>query len=315
MLSPIVVGTIIYGSMLVILCVGFTLTHIMEKFPNFAHTSYAVIGTILAFNFVRLWGYNPYLVWPFAFMLGGGVGMVLYLCVVRPMQRFGSSGIMISFAMLALSTVLTAVLSIYSYWILISYGFRVSGFSMRNYDFSWMDYPGILFVAPLISMIMVIALHLFLTRIRFGIAIRATAEKPELATALGVNVLNVHLASWFLTGAFSALAGAVLPLWIPTSLGYSDELLISIMAGSVLGGLDSIYGAIVGGVFVTITQRILPVPLMSAFGVWIGGYSPLIPIMVIVAVLLLEPKGLTGILEGDHLFFDKVRKALGAHEA
>jgi len=314
MLSPVIVGTIIYGSMLVILCVGFSLTHLMEKFPNFAHSSFAIVGTILTFNFVMLWGYNPYLAWPFAFLLGGCIGMVLYLSVVRPMQRLGSSGIMLSFAMLALSIVLTSVLSIYSYWIMTSYGLRLSGFILKNYDFRWMDYPGIMFVAPLISILMVVALHLLLTRVKFGIAIKATAEDPKLATTLGVNVFSVHLASWFLTGAFSALAGAVLPLWIATSLGYSDELLISIMAGSVLGGLDSIYGAIVGGIFVTIVQRILPSLLISAFGVWIGEYGPLIPIIVIVVVLLLEPKGLTGMFSRDHPFVRKIRIALVGHE-
>ena len=51
----------------------------MEKFPNFAHAEYASIGTMFTYTFVRLWGYNPYISWPFVSLLAGVVGVSLYL--------------------------------------------------------------------------------------------------------------------------------------------------------------------------------------------------------------------------------------------
>lgn len=306
MLSPTIVGTIIYACMLIILCIGFTLTHIMEKFPNFAHASYATIGTMLTFNFVRIWGYNPYLVIPFAFLLGGGIGVALYVSVVRPMQRRGRGGITLTFATLALSIVLTAFLAIYSYWVMYTYGFRAGSFILKSYDFTWLGYPGVFFVAPLISIVLVVSLHVFLTRARFGVAIRAAYENPVLSSALGVNITKVHLVSWFLTGAMSALAGAILPLWMSTRLGSSDELLVSVIAGSVLGGLDNIYGAIIGGIVIAMAQRILPGLLIRVFGIWIAGYEPFAPILVIVTVLLLEPQGITGFVNGEHSTLQRI---------
>jgi len=315
MLSPVAVGAIIYACMLIILCVGFSLTHMMEKFPNFAHANYASIGTMFAYTFVRLWGYNPYLTWPLAFLLGGVLGVALYLLVVRPMRMVGSGGVVLAFAMFALSQVIAAILGIYSYWVLMTYRFRTGGFMLKSYDLRLMGYPCILFAAPLLCVGLVVSLHLFLTRVKFGIAIRATAEDPELSVSLGVNIFRVHLASWFLTGGMSALAGAVLPLWLPTSIGGADELLMSVIAGSVLGGLDNIYGAILGGLTVALAKKVLPGMLIRAFGVWIGGYEPMVPILVIVIVLLLEPKGLTGFLHREHPLLRRAWRRLGGLRA
>jgi len=63
MLTVTAIGTIIYASMLVLLCIGFSFTHMIEKFPNFAHISYANIGTIFIYTLVRLMGWNPYASW------------------------------------------------------------------------------------------------------------------------------------------------------------------------------------------------------------------------------------------------------------
>jgi len=310
MLSPVAVGVIIYASMLVILCVGFSLTHMIEKFPNFAHASYATIGTMFTYTFTRLWGYSPYLAWPLAFLLGGCVGVVLYLLVVRPMQNAGSGGVSLTFAMFALSILLGAILAVYSFWVLMTRGFRTSGFLLKRYDLVLSGYPGVLFAAPFVCILLVVSLHLFLTKVKFGIAIRATTEDPELAISIGINIFRVHVVSWFLTGAMSGLAGAVIPLWLPTGLGGTDELLMVIIAGSVLGGLNNIYGAILGGIAMALAQKVLPSMLIRALGVWIGSYEPMAPILVIVATLMIEPNGITGILNRKHTSLHKIRMSI-----
>lgn len=148
MLDPIIMGVIIYASMLIILCIGFSLTYMLERFPNFAHTSLASVGTMLTYSMVRQYGFNPYLSWPLISLLGGGLGIIIYMLIVRPLQRAGSSGIMLSFAMFALSFILNATLYIYSYWILMTYGFRAGGFILRAYDHKLWGYPAVLFAAP-----------------------------------------------------------------------------------------------------------------------------------------------------------------------
>jgi branched-chain amino acid transport system permease protein len=294
--SAALISAVMYASILILLSIGFTFTHMIEKFPNFAHTSFATFGVVISYTFVRLWGYGPYTAWPFAFVLSGLFGIALYLLVVRPMRRVGTSGVHITFAMIALSYVINATLAVYSYWVMRTRPFTTASFMLRRFDFTIMGYPGIVFMAPVTSVILVVLLHLFLTRTRFGIAIRATVEDPSLASGLGVNTFHVHLTSWFLTGAMAGLAGAALPLWMPTSLNGSDELMMSVIAGSVLGGLDSIYGAIIGGIVLSYAKTLLPIHLVRTLGIWIAWYIPLVPILVVVGVMMLMPEGIGGAL-------------------
>lgn len=310
MLPVAVIGTVMYASVLVLLCVGFTFTHMIEKFPNLAHTSYASIGTVFSFVFVRLWGLNPYLAWPFAALFSGLLAIALYMIIVQPMQRAGVGSIQLTFAMFALTFVINALIAIFSYRVMVAFRFRTFGFVLRGYDFTFMGHPGVLMTAPLIAVTIVVLIHLFLTRTKFGIAIRASTEDPKLASSLGVNIFHVHITSWFLTGALAGLAGAVIPLWYSTRLGGSDELMINVLAGSVLGGLDSIYGAVLGGVFLAYTQRLMPGMLVRAFGVWVANYIPLMPIIVVVSVLLLMPDGIAGVLTLDSGLVGRLKRRM-----
>ena len=296
MLSATSIGMMIQVSILVLLCVGFSFTHMIEKFPNFAHTSFVSIGIICTFTLVRLWGVNPYLAWPITALLNGLVGVAIYILIVRPIRNAGSGAIRLTFALFSLTFLIRSLVSIYSYWVMRTQGFRAVGFMLREFDFEFMGLPGIALLAPLTSLALVLSLHLFLTRTKFGISIKATSENPQLASTLGIDINRVHVASWFITGALAGLAGAAIPLWEYTNLGYSDTLMIDVMAGSVLGGLDNIYGAMVGGAALAFIQTALPRILLGPFGLGIAKFKPLIPITVIIVVLMYEPKGITGIL-------------------
>ena len=296
MLSATSIGMMIQVSILVLLCVGFSFTHMIEKFPNFAHTSFVSIGIICTFTLVRLWGVNPYLAWPVAALLNGIVGVAIYILIVRPIRNAGSGAIRLTFALFSLTFLIRSLVSIYSYWVMRTQGFRAVGFMLREFDFEFMGLPGIALLAPLTSLALVVSLHLFLTRTKFGISIKATSENPQLASTLGIDVNRVHVASWFITGALAGLAGAAIPLWEYTNLGYSDTLMIDVMAGSVLGGLDNIYGAMIGGAALAFIQTALPGILLGPFGLGIAKFKPLIPIAVIIVILMYEPKGITEIL-------------------
>ena len=296
MLSATAIGTIMYASMLVLLCIGFSFTHMMEKFPNFAHISYANIGTLFAYTLVRLMGWNPYASWPVAALFNGFTAVGIYLLIVRPMRTRGANSIHITFAMFALVYLLRSLMLVISFWIMKTFHFFSGWFILRNYDYKINGLPAIFFAAPLTSVVLVVLLHLYLTRVKFGIAIRATTEDERLASSLGIDTFRAHLTSWFITGALAGLAGAALTLWQPMDVSGNDDLMINVVAGSVLGGLDNIYGAIIGGVFLAFTQRILPIILVDVFGIWIASYQALVPIIVIFIVLLVEPKGIVGIL-------------------
>jgi branched-chain amino acid transport system permease protein len=66
----------------------------------------------------------------------------------------------------------------------------------------------------------------------------------------------------------------------------------TIMAGSLLGGFNNIYGAIIGGFTVGLSEILLTRYLQDAVGIWAGEYRNMIPMIILVAVMLIEPKGL-----------------------
>jgi len=295
MSAPLITSGVINASLLVILCIGFNFTYMIEKFPNFAHASYASIGTMIAFYLVRFHGFNPYATWPVAALGGGVLGVLLYLGVVKPIKAHGSREITLTFTFYIISQMIGSALAMFSYWLLIVTGIQSRGFMLSSFDFRVEGVPGIGFVAPLTVLLLVIALNYFLYRSKFGIAMRATSEDEGLASSLGINVSLIHVLSWFLSGALSALAGAILPMWRATSVNFSDELLVQVMAGSVLGGLTGISGAILGGFLVATSQRLLITFLVRAFGIWVMSYEALVPIVLLFLVLAVEPNGLTAL--------------------
>ena len=297
MLSPVLIGAIIQTGVVIILCVGFTFTYMVEKFPNFAHTSFATLGTVLSYSLVRIYGFDPYATIPISMLTSGVLGLGLYVAIVRPIKATGAREITLTFAFFAIAQVIASLVNIFSYWYMLNQGYRTMGFSLVSRDFQWMGYPGILVVTLPVCMILVATLYIFLTRIKYGIALRAVSEDETLAASLGVNVNTIHLLSWFLTGSLAGLAGAIIPLWLYTGLGYNDKFFILVMAGSVIGGLHSVAGAVVGGFLAATAQKALGALMVAILGVSATEYESLYPMIFIVVVLMLVPQGIMGIFE------------------
>ncbi len=287
------ISTIVNVSLLVILCLGFTFTYMMEKFPNFAHTSFASIGTAVTYYLVRFYGWNPYSTWPMSMLIGGLVGVALYLIIVKKIKERAFTDITLTFTFYIVSQIIVQCLAIFSYWILMSSRFQSNGFVLFNFDFRWNGIPGVGIIAPLTVIFLVVLLEGFLKYSKHGIAMKATAENEDLAMGLGVNVPMMHIASWFISGSLAALAGSIIPMWLSTSVDFGDTLLISVMAGSVLGGLASIRGAIIGGILTGVSKKAITWFLMKNVSVNMGSYEGLIPILFLFVILAIEPNGLT----------------------
>jgi branched-chain amino acid transport system permease protein len=310
MSSPIFVNTLVQTAVMIILCLGFTFTYMMEKFPNFGHTAIATLGTLLAFSLVRVWGYNPYSTGLISTAACGLLAVGLYLCVVRPIKTNGANIITLTFVFFAIAMIVGSIVDVFSYWFLYNRGYPSEGFWIASFDFNWQGYPGVFMVALPLCAVIVIAFYLFFTKVRLGIAFRAVAENEQLAAILGVNTFSIHIFSWFLTGALAGLAGAIIPLWRYTGLGYTDTFLILVMAGSVLGGLQSFAGAVIGGLLITIVENELTILLIQWYGIAVADWEALIPTIFIVAVIMIEPEGIMGIFDNPHTPIKTLRRSL-----
>jgi branched-subunit amino acid ABC-type transport system permease component len=293
--NSILVNIMVQSAVMIILCIGFTFIYMMEKFPNFGHTAIATVGTLIAYALVRIWGYNPYTTWLISAAACGALTVGLYFAVVRPIKENGANIITLTFVFFAIAMVIGSIVDVFSYWFLYNQGYPTEGFWLTSYDFTWQGYPGVFIVSLPLCVVLVTALYLFLTRVKLGIAMRAVAENESLAAVLGVNTHAIHIFSWFLTGVLAGLVGAIIPLWQYSGLGYSDTFLVIVMAGSVLGGLQSIAGAVIGGFLITLAQKGLTLLMITRYGIVAADWEGLIPPIVIFVVLMIEPEGIMGI--------------------
>jgi len=304
LIDPLVAATIVYGGILSIMCIGLTVTYQTTKVPNFAFADFAVMGMNASyFSFAILNLGSPYLSIPFAMLAGGAFAVVMYLLIMKPMIRRGSSVIILMVATLAVDILFTGVQAdiVNIGTVPFTTAFIHKGLpTLLNApplpDFTVLGESGLLILSPAILILVTVAMYLLLNRSRFGIAMRASIENPSLARIAGINVDRVYLTSWFIAGCLGGLAGCLYTIGDGMSLGIQSILILDIFAGSVLGGLTSIYGAVIGGMLVSFGENYvigtLAINVSSQLALLqIGGIS----MIILVITLMAAPRGLTSI--------------------
>jgi branched-chain amino acid transport system permease protein len=291
---------IIYTNLLTMLTIGFTLTYIIAKIPNFAHGTLAVIGIYITYTVTAIWKLNPYISVPLAFLIVGGITLIQYLFIIRPMKFMGATLISLTITTIALEIILFAFINVYIEIIRKSYGYLglyPEAFLFRELDFKIFNLPGVFIVSSILITFLIVTLHILLTKTKFGVAMRATVEDSELASMMGINIERINAIAWFLTGGLAGMAGSLMPLWFQGHPMVGTYLIISVFAGSILGGISSIYGAIIGGYIDGLSETIGVVTLSDILGSWIVAYRLLIPLIILSIVLMIFPKGITGLIE------------------
>ena len=146
-----------------------------------------------------------------------------------------------------------------------------------------------LVVAFAVAMLGAIFLGLFFRYTRAGLGMRATAEEHELARSTGINVSRIFGLSWAIAGIIATAGGVLLAMLVGISTSLSTVVLVAFPA-LLLGGLESLPGAIVGGVAVGLAQG-----LVGTFkAIEIRNSSEIAPYVLLLIVLLIRPEGLFG---------------------
>lgn len=295
MINPVFFDAAVFASLLVLLSLGLTLTYLTTKVPNFAHASFATLGVYMTLIAVRVWDTNPYIAVPIAFVLSGLVAVALYVFILKPLARRGATEAIQMIATLAFDMILIAGLNILADYLTDTFRIKSREFTLRSYDLEFMDLPMIVFIAPLAVAVIGITLYVILKKTKFGIAVRASTENPDLSGTVGINVNAVYGVAWMIAGGLAGIAGALMALWFLGDPNLGPLLLPSIFAASIAGGLTSIFGAVAGGLLVGLTEVLGTRFLAGEIGSWLIAYRPLIPLIIIAVTLLFVPNGIAGI--------------------
>jgi branched-chain amino acid transport system permease protein len=126
-----------------------------------------------------------------------------------------------------------------------------------------------------------------------GLVSRAVAEDPETASLMGARIPRVALTAWLLGGAMAALAGLFITAYPNVGLASNtSDIAMLAFPAAVIGGLDSIGGAVIGGLIVGIAQALVTDYQQQA--PFLAGYDTAVPWLVMLVVLLVRPTGLFG---------------------
>jgi branched-subunit amino acid ABC-type transport system permease component len=287
LLPQLVVNSLITGSIYALASAGLALTFGILKILNFAHGHTMMVGAYVYFLFIVTLGVGmfPAAALTIAFMLILG-----FLCLNVFIKPFATSSLLPFVTTVALGAILEATIG-------MVFGVNVQAFS-SSFASDSIEFMGV-FITPLeiliigsaifILGIMAIVVH----RTSLGRRIRAIAENPAAAEALGISRKKITTGAFLFSSLLAAYAGIL--VGYETSLqptmgsGYS----IKAFAAMILGGLGNVWGTVVGAYILGFVEN-LSVGL-DFWGYSVpSGYKDAFAFVIILFVLLLRPQGLFG---------------------
>ena len=307
LLVPALLNGLAYGLLLFMLSAGLTLVFSLLGVLNFAHASFYMSGAYLAYALGGAIGFWPALV--VAPVAVGLLGAVFERCCLRRLHGRGPvAGLLATFG---LSWLLVEMVEWFWGRSTVPYGLPDA---LRGTAFTWYGAP---FAASralvvTVAVAMLVAIWLFLRRSQVGLIVRASLTHPQMVQALGHDVPFVFTAVFAAGAALAGLAGAVGGAVYVTEPGMAAAVGSIVFVVVVVGGMGSLGGAFVASLTIGLLQNLAVAfdfslaSLLQAAGLPAGAVveatrrfglaqtAPLLPYLLMVAVLLLRPRGLLG---------------------
>jgi branched-chain amino acid transport system permease protein len=272
------------GSLYALVALGLVLIYRSTRVLNFAHADMATVGTYIAFALITF-GVPFWMAFSVALLAGGAVAMVFYFGALVPAQRKGANPLGQIILTLGLALILQG-LTVYKW------GAEPDRFPFPLSDTKvWKLGPvflselslGTLAAAATASLI----LYLITQKTRLGLAMQATSENLQAAQTLGIPTRGVLAFAWGVAAALAVVAGVFLAPVLLLDPFFMLDPMFKGLAAAVLGGLNSLPGAVVGALLLGVAESLAGAYLSLEF-------KSSLAFVLIVAVLLIRPEGLLG---------------------
>lgn len=275
------------GSVYALFALGYTLVFGVLDILNLAHGAVFMWGAFFGLLAVTKLGLPIWAALPLAMLGSGLLGIVLDRVAFRPLRRRNAPQLAAIISSIGASTILVSLAQ-------GSFGAQVSRFPFETlpsqvYTLGSVRVTLIQLIVFAASVILMVALLLFMRRSRSGKAMRAVAYSGRISSLLGIDVDRVVLVTFFVSSALAGAAGVFLGLAfsaISPFMGAPIEL--KGLAVIILGGLGNVPGAILAGFLLAITE-VFGVAYVSS------DFREAIAFTVLILVLLIRPAGLLGV--------------------
>jgi len=283
--ASLILGGISVGSVYALIALGLNLTFLTTRTLNFGQGSLMMLAAVSAVLLAGI-GANLYVGLLGGIVLVGVVAALTESIAIRPIARVGGS----------MGWVVTT----------LGVGIFLQGFVAKFFGSQALAFPSFLFSARdfvsiggvrlsaqylaifVIALALVIAFELFLKRTAWGRALQAVALDPDLASVMGIPVRRVVMLSFVGSGVLAGVAGVLVAQITGTvDAAFGFNLLILGFVAAVLGGIGNTWGALFGGVFLGVIEKL------------VGGYVSTaaeqgIAFALLMVALAVRPHGLLG---------------------
>lgn len=278
--EQLIVNGIALGSIIALAAIGLTLTYGILRLSNFAHGDFMTLGAYFTW-LANISGVNIWIS-----MILGAIATVLAMLLSerwlwQPMRNARATSTSLSIISIGLALFLrNGVIFIWgggnqSYNLPVVPAIDVMGVKVAYYRI----------IVVVMAVFAIAALHFLLQNTKIGKAMRAVADNVDLARVSGINVEQVVIWTWVITGTLTAFGGAMYGLITAVRPNMGWFLILPMFASVILGGIGNPYGAILGAIIIGLAQE-LSVP-------WLGSeYKLAVALVVMVLMLLIRPQGL-----------------------
>ena len=273
------------GCVYALVALGFVLIYKSTEVANFAQGELMMVGAYLHFTLVTFGGLDPVAALPLTLVLAGLLGAAIERVVIHPLADEPS--FVLVTVTIGLGILLRAATGMI--WSHDTYAFP-SPIPDTTYQVTGVIVSSVDLFAFGVTALVAAALFLFFHRTRLGTAMRAVAQNRYAAQLMGIRVQHVFTLTWALAASIGSLGGIVMADigYLHTNLGFIG---LAALPAAVLGGLESIPGAFVGGLVVGVLENLAGSYIDPLLG---GGLKEIFAFMVLLVVLLIRPTGLWG---------------------
>ena len=285
-LVQILIWGLTAGCIYILMAVGLNMIFGVMKVVNFAHGEIMMVGAFASYWLWTLTNLNPYIVMFLSMLLLAFFGIII--------ERFGFRKVMgtgkLNEIFLSLGLIYILQNVAVKLWtddvrkIESPYGSMTLNLGMLNITYDRL-------IAIAFTALILIVLHIFLSKTDLGRALRATSQNHEAAMLMGVDVNRIYMLSFGIGAALAAAAGTVHGILSPFTPYMGTIPGIMAFAVIIIGGLGSVPGAIVGGLLLGVVQNFT----IFYFG---GAWKESVAFIMLIIVLVFKPTGIFG--DGRH---------------
>ncbi|WP_227132812.1 branched-chain amino acid ABC transporter permease [Halorubellus salinus] len=290
---------LVFSSIIVLASIGLSLVYSIANFANFAHGDTMTVGayaTLVTFGAVGTLG-GVVLGIPYGFFVALLVGVVVAALVAVVTHKVIYEPIDLDSIGLLITSI--GVAFVYRATVRLGFGADFTEFGIQVLrPIEWLIPYGVRVtlhdVAIVGSAVVLVAgLHTLLQYTDLGRKMRATADNPDLARVSGIRTNRIEIWTWIIGAGLAGAGGGFLGLFNQLSPRMGFDILLVVFAAVILGGIGSVYGAMLGGFLIGMINQMTP--LLSDIGIPIGiEYANAVAFVIMVLVLLARPTGIMG---------------------